>query len=277
MPSTRIITVASQKGGTGKTTTAINLGAWLALMEKKVLLVDLDPQANLTMGLGLSFEGQEESTPKWITPASKHPQPRLGSIKMTIYEVLLNPKAGIAHAVLRTLIPQLRCVPSSLQLVGAETDLANFPDKTWRLYQALETCRDEYDFIIIDAPPSLGLFTQNAFLACTEIIVPLQVQYYGLKAMRQLLIAIELMSGYNRALHLSGILCTMYDRRNTLSKVIEETVREQFGKLVFETVIPMNIALAEAPAAGQPVCLYDPLSAGAQAYGRLAQEMMNRD
>jgi chromosome partitioning protein len=274
--SQRILSISSQKGGTGKTTTAINLGAWLALMERKVLLVDLDPQADLTRGLGLSSDEEYGDLAKWLK-LREAPRPVSEKLKVTMYEVLLNPAGGIQQAILPTVIPGLSCAPSALAFAGAETELANAPDRAWRLSQALDSCPEQYDFIIIDTPPSLGLFTQNAFLACTEILVPLQMHYFSLRAMQQLLVALELMSQYNDRLHIGGIVCTMYDRRNALSRVIEEAVRERFGKLVFDTVIPVNVALAEAPASGRPVSLYSPLSMGAQAYYKLAQETIRRE
>jgi len=252
---TRIIALASQKGGTGKTTTSINLGTNLAAMDQKVLLIDMDPQANMTTGLGIDFE----------------------NLDSTIYDVMLNPDDGLDFAICGTEIENLEIVPSNLDLAGAEIELTNKPDKNWILSRALQESRRHYDFVFIDTPPSLSLFTQNALLACAEVIVPLQVHFYGLNAMKQLLRTIDLMQEFNNALHISGIVCTMYDQRNSLSKAIEETIRDEFSRLVFKTVIPVNVALAEAPAAGKPISTYAPSSTGAQAYNKLAKEVMHRD
>ncbi|MFQ5769039.1 MAG: ParA family protein [bacterium] len=250
----RVVALASQKGGTGKTTTAINLGACLVEMGQKVLLLDTDPQANMTTGLGM----------------------RSDHLDKTIYDVMLNPNRSIDIAIYATGMHNLDLVPSTLDLAGAEVELSNKTDKIWVLSQAMQKATRNYDYIFIDTPPSLGLFTQNALLACTEVIVPLQVHFYGLNAIQQLLRTILLLQEDNKTLHISGIVCTMYDRRNSLSKVIEETIREELKELVFETVIPINVALAEAPASGQPISTYAPASTGAQAYHELAKEVMNR-
>ncbi len=249
----RIIALASHKGGTGKTTTALNLGAILGEKGKKTLLVDIDPQANLTMGLGINIA---ENDP-------------------TIYDVLLNPERGLELAVRQTNLPNLFIVPSSLNLVGAEVELAGKSERQWLLKKSMQEIIAAYDFVIIDTPPSLGLYTQNAFIACYELIVPLQVHVFALKSVAQLHTTISVLrKQQNPRLHISGLVCTMYDARNSLSRVIAETIRQDLGEVVFKTMIPMNIALAEAPAAGQPITIYAPNSPGAKAYRDLTEEVL---
>lgn len=250
----KTICIASQKGGTGKTTTTLNLAACLAELDQQVLLVDIDPQANLTTGLGFSEY----------------------NLKNTIYDVLLNPKQELKSALLKTTIPKMELVPSSLNLSRAELELGSQKGREWRLKEALEKLPKRYDFIFIDSPPSLGLFTQNAFLASQEIIVPLQVHFFAMRAFVQLQNAINLINELNPSLFISGVVCTMYDSRNNLSKVVEETIRNELKDVVFETVIPMNIALAEAPGSGKPVTQYAPVSSGAIAYRKLAKEVLDR-
>ncbi len=245
--------LSSQKGGTGKTTTALNLGAILGEKGKTTLLIDMDPQANLTMGLGSVREKNQA----------------------TIYDVLLNPEHGLELALCKTNLPNVDLVPSSLDLAGAEVELAGKPGRQTLLKKAMAEIKVAYDFIIIDTPPSLGLYTQNALIACYEVVVPLQVHVYALKAVAQLQAMIRVLrKHHNPRLHISGLVCTMYDPRNSLSRVIENSVRADLGDMVFETIIPMNIALAEAPAAGQPITMYAPDSPGARAYRKLVDEVL---
>ncbi|MBN2010227.1 ParA family protein [candidate division KSB1 bacterium] len=248
----RLIAIASQKGGTGKTTTAMNLGVCLAERNKKTLLIDIDPQANLTTGLGFDmFE-----------------------LKQTIYHVLSNHHENMPIPCLPTRWPLLDLIPSSLDLASVELEMASRVGREWRLKKAIEIIANQYDYIIIDTPPSLGLLTQNAFMAYEKIIIPLQLHVYALKAIPQLQTTINLIREFNPALHISGIVCTMYDTRNNLSRVIEESVREKFGQIVYTTVIPMNIVIAESPAAGKPVLEYAPNSIGAKAYREFAEEVL---
>jgi len=254
MPKTRIISIASQKGGTGKTTTALNLAVCLADLGQRVLLIDIDPQANLSTGLGLDIY----------------------KLEYTIYEVLLNPERGVELALTTTLIPNLDLVPSTLNLAGAELELAGKLGREWLLKKSMKKIEGKYDYIILDTPPSLGLFTQNALIASQEVLVPLQVHVYALRALFQLQTTIKFIQEFNPTLHISGVICTMYDQRNNLSKVVKDTIQYELENIVFKTVIPMNIALAEAPGSGQPITKYAPRSAAAAAYRNLAKEVLDR-
>lgn len=245
-----VIALAMQKGGVGKTTTALSLGVALAARGRRVLLIDIDPQANLTQGLGID--------------------PSL--LEFSVYEVLLNPERGTAFATLHT-DDGVDLIPSSLLLAGAELELAGRVGRELLLRKALRAARETYDYILIDPPPSLGLFSLNALAAAQRVLVPLQLHAYALKAMPQLEQTIDLVREINPELAIGGVLCTLADRRTNLSHEIERQVRERYGSLVFQTVIPMNIKLAEAPTAGVPIHRYAPGSAGAQAYSTLAEEL----
>jgi chromosome partitioning protein len=248
----RVIAFCNQKGGVGKTTTAASLGVCLTDMDYKVLLVDLDPQANLSMGLGIDVYNLDNS----------------------VYDVLQHPGADIAGVIQQ--IDSLDILPSTLDLTAAELELAGKYGREWLLKEVLDSVRNDYDFVLIDAPPSLGLFTLNALTAATEVIIPVQVHVYALRGLSQLQETIRLVQKHNPSLHISGVVCTMYDRRTNLSEAVEESIREAFGDLVFETVIPINVKLAEAPASGEPITRYSPQSTGAQAYRALAQEVIER-
>jgi len=248
-----VLAFCMQKGGVGKTTTALSLGVALAERGARVLLVDSDPQANLTQGLG-------------IDPAE---------VEYSIYEVLLNPEQGTAFATLTT-DAGVDLVPSTLALAGAELELAGKVGRELLLRKALKPTRDHYDYILIDPPPSLGLFTLNALAAADWVIVPLQVHAYAFKAMPQLEATIDLVKELNPPLTIGGIVCTLADRRTNLSQVVEQQIRQKYGDLVFKTTIPTNTKLAEAPAAGTPISAYAPDSAGARAYAALAQEVEAR-
>lgn len=217
-------------------------------------MIDFDPQANLSMGFGVD----------------------IFKLQYTIYDVLLNPNKGVELALMSTRITKLDLVPSRLDLAGAELELAGNIGREWLLKKALVKVKHNYDFILIDTPPSLGLYTQNALMCCNEVIITLQVHYYALRAIPQFLNTIKMVREYNPGLRLGGIICTMYDSRNKLSKVIEKTVRVNFKQLVFKTIIPFNIALAEAPASGVPITMYAPASATAKAYRELAKEVLER-
>jgi chromosome partitioning protein len=248
-----VIALAMQKGGVGKTTTAVSLGAALAERGRRVLLIDIDPQANLTQGLG-------------IDPSE---------IDYSVYEVLLNPEQGAGFATLSTDIG-VDLVPAALTLAGAELELAGKVGRELLLRKALRVTRDSYEYILIDPPPSLGIFSLNALAAAETVVVPLQLHAYALKAMPQLETTIELVKEINPSLRIGGVLCTLADRRTNLSQEIEQQVRQHYGALVFETVIPINVKLAEAPTTGTPINRYAPHSAGAQAYAALAAELETR-
>lgn len=246
----RVIALANQKGGVGKTTTAINLAEALCELGARVLFVDIDPQANGTMGLGLDPYAQE----------------------YTIYEVLLNPERGGGFAV-QNVRERLDCIPSTLDLSAAELELAGKIGREMLLREALAPLLDGYDYILIDPPPSLGLFTLNALVAAEEVLIPLQVHIYALKGLAQLQRTVELVRKLNPGLRIGGVVCTWTDSRNNLSRTVERQARERLGELVYRTTIPVNVRLAEAPASGTPIQVYDPNSSGARAYRALAQEV----
>lgn len=248
-----IICFAMQKGGVGKTTTTLNVGVGLALLGAKVLLVDIDPQANLTSGLGLD-------------PAS---------LKYSVYEVLLNSSKGVEFATIPT-SAGVDLVPSTLALAGAELELSGKIGREFLLRDALAPVVPYYDYILIDPPPSLGLFTVNALVAASTVIVPLQAQSYALQAIPQLEATMGLVRKLNQSLAIGGLVITMHDKRTALSPAVERQARELYGELVFNTVIPINTKLAEAPAAGEPISKYAPDSPGARAYEALAEEVKKR-
>jgi chromosome partitioning protein len=247
------IVTAMQKGGTGKTTTSLNLGVELAQLSYKVLLVDIDPQANLTTGLGLV----------------------LGQSQYTIYDVLLNQKMGAAFAI-QPVTTNLDLIASTIQLAGAEMELAGKIGRELILKRALEPVVKAYDYIIIDPPPSLGLFTINALVAARTVLAPLQAHTYAFQALPQLEATVDLARDLNPLLAIDGILLTMVDRRTGLSGVIEKQARDLYGDTVFKTSIPLTTRLAEAPAAGEPIRTYAPNSPAAKAYQALAVEVVGR-
>jgi chromosome partitioning protein len=248
-----VLTIAIQKGGTGKTTTALSLGVELAQMGRRVLLIDIDPQSNLTQAVG------HDPT----------------QIEHSIYEVLLNPSYGPGFATLTTSYG-VDLVPATLSLAGAELSLAGRFGRELMLRTALTEARREYDYILIDSPPSLGVFTVNALTAADAVIVPLQAHVFALKAMPQLEETITIVRQLNPMLAIGGIAVTMVDRRTSVNLVVEETIRQQYGDLVFQTTIPFNVKLVEAPASGQPISIYAGDSSGARAYRDLAQEVAAR-
>lgn len=251
----RIIAIANQKGGVGKTTTSINLSACLAVAEKRVLLVDFDPQANTTSGLGLD---------KNNLPAS-------------VYDVIINSKS-VSEAVADSQIEFLKILPANIDLVGAEVELVNFDQREYRLKQALDKCRDDYDYILIDSPPSLGLLTLNSLTAATEVIIPIQCEYYALEGLSQLLQTIKMVqSSLNYNLKLGGVLLTMYDSRLNLSRQVAEEARQYFDGKLFNAVINRNVRLSEAPSFGKPIIFYDALSMGASNYLQLAEEVLKNE
>ncbi|WP_272698770.1 ParA family protein [Desulfovibrio sp. Fe33] len=247
----RRIVIANQKGGVGKTTTAINLAASLSVMEKRVLLVDCDPQGNASSGLG-------------FYPGDK---------RENVYTVLFEPK-NIHKAIYETGVPFLDILPGTQDLVGAEIELVDKFGREYYLRELIEQVDGEYDFILIDCPPSLGLLTVNALCAATELLVPLQCEYYALEGIAQLLMTYELVrKRLNQGLDILGVVLTMYDSRNRLSWQVKNEVRKAFPQHLFETIIPRNVRLSEAPSFGKPVINYDIKSRGAEAYLALAQEV----
>jgi len=251
----KIFVIANQKGGVGKTTTAINLSAGLAAAKKKILLVDIDPQGNATSGLGIDKN----------------------EVASSVYDILLNP-IPMESVMIQTSVPGLYLAPANPSLSGAQVEMVDFEDRDNRLKQALEPVKDQFDYIFIDTPPSLGLLTVNGLAAADGVLVTLQCEYYALEGLGQLVETLNLATNsINPALELSGVILTMYDGRTNLTAQVEEEVRNYFPDKVFETVIPRNIKLAEAPSFGKPIFVYDFKSAGSAAYIQLVQEFIKRD
>lgn len=246
------IAIVNQKGGVGKSTTAVNLGASLSEMNKSILLVDVDPQGNATSGLGIEKSDLEES----------------------IYDVLID-GVDIREAILPTKIKKFSILPANIDLAGAEIELVSTISRESRLKTIIKEINEEYDFIIFDCPPSLGLLTLNALTAADGIIVPIQCEYYALEGLGQLMQTVNLVrDNLNPDLEIKGVLLTMYDARTNLSQQVIEEVRNHFEDTVYETIIPRNVRLSEAPSFGQPINIYDSNSKGAKAYRKLAREVV---
>lgn len=251
----RVITVANQKGGVGKTTTAINLATALAAIGEHVLVVDVDPQGNASTGLGIEREDRTVSS----------------------YDVLLG-EATIMDAAIATAVPNLSIVPSTMDLLGVEMEISSAADRVYRLKNAIKAADGRYSYILIDCPPSLNLLTLNAMAAADSLLVPLQCEFFALEGLSQLLKTVEqVRSSVNPALTIQGIVLTMYDRRNNLANQVVEDARANLGDMVYRTVIPRNVRLSEAPSHGKPAILYDLACAGSQAYLELASEVIQRE
>lgn len=249
----RVIAIASQKGGVGKTTTAINLGACLAQESRRVLLIDIDPQGNASSGLGINGNDQ----------------------RLTTYEVLIG-HAEIRDAIQATALANLDLLPAGQRLSGAEVELVGMMAREGRLRGCLEKVREEYDYVLLDSPPSLGLLTVNALTAADSVLIPLQCEYLALEGLTQLIGSVRLVQDHlNPSLRIEGVLLTMYDARLNLSQQVAEEAKKFFADRLYTAVIPRNVRLSEAPSFGKPIVLYDPHSSGAESYRELATEVLN--
>lgn len=251
----RVIAVANQKGGVGKSTTAINLSACLAEKEKKVLTIDMDPQGNTTSGLGVDKNNVEN----------------------TLYELLLG-EAETKDTIVKDVVENVDLIPSNVNLSGAEIELIGVDEKEYILKKIIDKVRRKYDYIIIDCPPSLNMLTINALTAANSVLVPIQCEYYALEGLSQLIHTIDLVKDrLNKKLVMEGVVFTMYDAGTNLSLQVVENVKDNLQQNIYKTIIPRNVRLAEAPSYGQPITLYDTKSAGAEAYRLLAEEVINRE
>jgi chromosome partitioning protein len=252
---TKVLAITNQKGGVGKTTTAVNLSASLALHKRKTLLIDIDPQGNASTGIGLDKT----------------------KVKRCIYAVLIN-KAPVRDIILSTQVKNLEVLPSTIQLAGAEIELVNYISRENKLKHAIKPIKDNYDYIIIDCPPSLGLLTLNSLTAANAVIIPIQCEYYALEGIGQLLSTINLVrENLNLFLEIEGILMTMYDSRTNLSRDVIEEVKKYFKGNIFKSIVPRNVRVSEAPSYGKPVVLYDVKSKGAIAYKKIAREVISNE
>ncbi len=250
---TKIISIANQKGGVGKTTTTINLATSLAAIDKKVLIVDADPQGNASTGMGISYKDRSP----------------------TLYDLIVTRKFD-TKAIKKTLVPNLQIVPANTNLAAAEVELANIDKREFVLKEILKKASN-FDFILIDCPPALGFLTINSLVASGSVIIPLQSEFFALEGISSLMKTIELIKeNFNSQLNVEGILLTMVDKRNTLSSLVEKDVREHFGEIVYKTTIPRNVKISEAPSHGKPAIIYDVNCSGSMAYIGLAKEVMNK-
>lgn len=250
----KVISIANQKGGVGKTTTSVNISTILAKKGKKVLLIDTDPQGNATSGLGIekNFEN-------------------------SVYGVIIG-DIKVEDAILETEIKNLKICPSNINLAGAEVELVSMISREYRLKEKLEEVKEKFDYIIIDCPPSLGLITLNAFTSSNSVLIPVQCEYYALEGLGQLINTIELVKKHlNKELEIEGAVLTMYDARTNLSNQVVKEVKNYFGEKVYKTVIPRNVRLSEAPSFGMPITIYDPRSKGAKCYDKLVKEIIKKN
>lgn len=249
----KVISIANQKGGVGKTTTSINVSSLIAAAEKRTLLIDIDPQANSSSGLGVNNHNP------------------------SVYEVLIGAK-NIDETIISTYMPFMDLLPSNINLVGAEIEMVDFPQRETLLKNILISIQQNYDFIIIDCPPSLGLLTLNSLTASDSVLIPVQCEYFALEGLGQLLNAINIVKQhFNRELSIEGVLLTMYDSRLKLSHQVADEIRKYFGDKVFKTVIHRNVRISEAPSFGKPIILYDAVSKGSKNYMALASELLERN
>lgn len=252
----KAIAIFNQKGGVGKTTTNINLGACLAMRGKKVLILDIDPQGNTTSGIGVKKK----------------------SLDYTVYDLLINDDFNTREAILKTPVEGLDIIPASVDLAGAEIELVHIEGREKRLRRAIDKVRDIYDFIFIDCPPSLGLLTINSLTAVESVLIPIQCEFYALEGVSQLVNTIELVrANLNPALEIEGVVLSMFDGRTNLSIQVVQEAKKYFGAKVYSTIIPRNVRLAEAPSYGMPIIQYDPKSKGASAYVEFAKEFLERE